>query len=91
MDNNSDTDMSSIISTPCATQLMKLIFHFKTLLYTNTIETHALKSWVTIIELTRIETHDLKSWDTSFLVLKIGKCDDLDNIKTVMEAPTHIK
>ena len=31
MDNNSDTDMSSIVSTPYATQLVKLIFHFQDL------------------------------------------------------------
>ena len=37
-----------------------------------------MKSWVIDLELARMETVNSKIPDTSFLVLKIGDCDDLD-------------
>ena len=52
-------------------------FH-KILSDTHIIKTNATEPWVTDFELARMETFNSEISDTSFLVLKIGDCDDLD-------------
>ena len=44
----------------------------------HSIKTNASKSWVSDIEFARMETANSIIPDTSFPVLKIGDCDDLD-------------
>ena len=39
---------------------------------------NASKSWASDIEFARMETANSRIPDTSFLVLKMGDCDDLD-------------
>ena len=50
---------------------------FKILSDTHAPKTNALKSWAADIEFARMETVNSESSETSFLVLKIGDCDDL--------------